>query len=196
MDAYEAIMTRRSTRNYKPDTVEPEKLDRIINAGRFAPSGGNSQSNHFFVITDKAALGRLAQLAQTAFAKMEIKEDTYASLKVSITKSKEGGYSFCYNAPVLVVVANQADYGNNIADSVAAVENMMVEANELDLGSCYINQLKWLNEDPEVVAYMRELGMRDNERVYASAIFGYPQTDDGLPVRQPLPRKGNEVTYI
>ena len=51
MDVYEAIISRRSTRNYKPDMVEPDKMDRILNAGRFAPSGGNSQSNHFFVIT-------------------------------------------------------------------------------------------------------------------------------------------------
>ena len=196
MDAYEAIMTRRSTRNYKPDMVEPEKMDRILNAGRFAPSGGNSQSNHFFVITDKAVIARLTELAQSAFAKMEITEDTYVSLKASIMKSKQGGYSFCYNAPVLVVVANRADYGNNIADTVAAIENMMIEANELNLGSCYINQLKWLNENPEIVACMRELGMREDERVYGSMIFGYPQTDDGLPVRQPLPRKGNEVTYV
>ena len=196
MNAYDAIMTRRSARNYKPDMIEADKLEKLVNAGRYAPSGGNSQTNHFFVITDKAVIGKLVELAQAAFAKMEITEDTYVSLKASIAKSKEGGYSFCYNAPVLVVVANRKDYGNNIADTVAAIENMMIEANERNLGSCYINQLKWLNEEPEVLAYMRQLGMREDERVYGSVIFGYPQTEDGLPNREPLKRKGNEVTYI
>ena len=83
-----------------------------------------------------------------------------------------------------------------MADTVAAIENMMIEANELDLGSCYINQLNWLNEEPALLAYMKELGMKDDERVYGSVIFGYPQTDDGYPDRKPLERKGNEVTYI
>ena len=49
-DVYDAIVTRRSTRNYKPTPVEPEKLARIIDAGRYAPSGGNSQTNRFFVV--------------------------------------------------------------------------------------------------------------------------------------------------
>ena len=42
MDALEALVTRRSTRNYKPDPVEQEKLDKILEAGRQAPSGGNN----------------------------------------------------------------------------------------------------------------------------------------------------------
>ena len=49
MDALEAILTRRSTRNYRPDPVEPEKLQKILEAARQAPSGGNNQTNHFLV---------------------------------------------------------------------------------------------------------------------------------------------------
>ena len=44
MEALEAILTRRSTRNYKPDAVEEEKLDRILQAARQAPSGGTNQT--------------------------------------------------------------------------------------------------------------------------------------------------------
>ena len=194
MNAYEAIITRRSTRNYKPLMVEEEKLEKIIHAGRMAPSGGNSQSCHFFVIRDPEVIQTLVRLAEAAFAKMEVQEDTYASLKNSIIRSKKGGYVFCYNAPVLVVVANQKDYGNNLADTAAAIENMMIEANELDLGSCYINQLRWLNEEPSLVSYMQSLGMKEHERVFGSVILGYAA--DGLPVRTPLERTGNEVTYI
>ena len=50
MEAIEAILTRRSTRNYKPDAVEPEKLNQILKAAGQAPSGGNNQYNHFLVI--------------------------------------------------------------------------------------------------------------------------------------------------
>ena len=196
MDAYEAIITRRSTRKYKPDPVEPEKLEKVIEAGRYAPSGGNNQTSHFLVVQSAEVLGKLASLAETAFARMEADENTYPSLRSSILQSKKGGYVFTYHAPVLVVVANRKDYGNNMADSVAAIENMMIAANALDLGSCYINQLYWLNDEPAMLAYLQELGMKENERVYASMALGYAATEDGLPVRKPLERKGNEVTLV
>lgn len=96
----------------------------------------------------------------------------------------------------MIVVANKKDYGNNLADCAIAIENMMLEANELDLGSCYINQLRWLNEDEDIISYLQSLGMKDDERVYGSLIVGYPDTKDGKPLRKALPRKGNEVTWL
>ena len=131
MEALEAILTRRSTRNYKPDPVEQEKLEKVLEAGRQAPSGGNNQTSHFLVIRRREVLDRLVGMVEKAFAQMEATENTYASLKHSINASKKGGYVFCYNAPVLVVVANRKDYGNNIADCACAIENMMVAANAL-----------------------------------------------------------------
>ena len=196
MDALEAILTRRSTRNYKPDPVEQGKLERILEAGRQAPSGGNNQYSHFLVIRNQDVLDRLVVMAEKAFAAMEAAEDTYASLKHSITASKRGGYVFCYNAPVLIAVANRWDYGNNIADCACAIENMMVAANALDLGSCWINQLKWLNEEPEMTEYLRGLGLKENERVYGAVIVGHPASETGLPNRNLMVLKGNEVTWI
>lgn len=194
METLEAILSRRSTRSYKPDAVEPEKLQKIIDAGRHAPSGGNNQTCHFLVVQNQEVLKKLAALAEDAFAKMEVTPKTYSSLKMSINLSKKGGYIFHYNAPVLIIVANQKDYGNNMADSAVAVENMFIAANALDLGSCWINQIHWLTDDAEMLAYLRELGLKENERVYASLVVGYAK--DGLPARKPLPRKGNEVTFI
>ena len=196
MDALQAILTRRSTRNYRPDPVEPEKLNRILEAARQAPSGGNNQRNHFLVIRNRDVIQKLTEMAQTAFAKMEIAEDTYASLKHAISASKKGGYVFCYNAPVLIAAANRMDYGNNMADCACAIENMMVAANALDLGSCWINQLKWLNEDPAILDYLRGLGLKAEERVYGAVIIGYPATDSGLPNRNLMAQKGNEITFI
>ena len=195
-DVYDAIVTRRSTRNYKPTPVEPEKLARIIDAGRYAPSGGNSQTNRFFVVQKQEIIADLVKLVEEAFSKMDVYDGMYRSLRNSILRSKEGGYLFCYNAPVLIVVANQKDYGNNMADCACAIENMMIAANALDLGSCWINQLKWLNEEPEIVDYLRALGMKEGERVYGSVIIGYPASDSGLPNRNLMPQKGNEVTFV
>ena len=50
--------------------------------------------------------------------------------------------------------------------------------------------------DAEILKYLRELGLKENERVYASMALGYAKSADGLPNRKPLDRKGNEVTYI
>lgn len=194
MEALEAICTRRSTRNYLPEQVEPEKLDRILEAARQAPSGGNNQTNHFLVIQNREVLAQLTAMTEKAFAAMEADETTYPSLRHAIERSKKGGYVFCYNAPLLIVVANRMDYGNNMADCACAIENMMVAANALDLGSCWINQLRWLNADPGLVAYLQSLGMREYERVYGAVIIGYPA--GGLPDRHRMAQKGNEVTMI
>lgn len=196
MNTFENIMTRRSTRKYLDQSVSQELLEKIIETGRYAPSGGNSQSNHFLVVQNKQIIDHLVKMVEKTFSKMEINENMYRSLQNSINLSKKGGYVFCYNAPVLIIVANKKDYGNNQADFALALENMMLEANELDLGSCYINQLKWLNEDQEILSYLQSLGMKEDERVYGSLIVGYPDTNDGKPLRKALPRKGNEVTWL
>ena len=43
---------------------------------------------------------------------------------------------------------------------------------------------------------MQELGMADDERVYGALALGYADTEDGMPIRIPLDRTGNEVIYI
>ena len=190
----ELIKSRRSTRKYKTQDVPEEMLNQVIEAGRYAPSGGNCQSTHFIVVKNKEIMAELADLVQQEFAGMEITPGLYKSIVNSINLSKTGKYVFHYNAPVLIITANQKDYGNNIADCACALENMMLMANALDLGSCWINQLKWLNENPVILGYMKKLGMDETERVYGALAVGYPDTADGLPVREPLKRTGNRVT--
>lgn len=127
---------------------------------------------------------------------MEITPGMYKSMAGSIRASKEGNYVFHYHAPVLIITANQKSYGNNIADCACALENMMLMANALDLGSCWINQLKWLNENGAVLHYLKALGLEEEERVFGAVAVGYPDTEDGKPVREPLERKGNPVTMV
>ena len=196
MDAEKAILTRRSTRRFLNKPIEKQIIDKIVEAGRYAPSGGSNQTNHFFVITDQKVLEKLADIAQNAFSQMETYEGMYRSLMTSITLSKQGNYLFHYGAPCLIVVANKKDYGNNMADTACALENMMVMANACDLGSCYINQLKWLNEDEQILKLFRSFGLKEDERIYGAVSLGYPDSEDGLPNRKQAERKGNQVTYI
>ena len=194
MDALEAILTRRSTRKMRPEIPEISLIEKVIEAGRNAPCGSNSQKTHFTVITDKSVLDELAVIARESFSQMEVSQDTYVSLRNSILASKKGNYVFHYNAPVLIVTSSEKSYGNAMADSACAIENMMIAANALDLGSCYINQLHWLDEDPSLREYIAKLGIPSNETITASLILGY--STDEQPLRTPKTITGNPVTWI
>ncbi len=194
MEALEAILTRRSTRKYKDEIPDRKLIEKVIEAGRYAPSGSNSQNTHFIVFAEKHILTAMADLVKEEFSKMEADQDTYVSLKHSINASKNGNYVFHYNAPVFVVVANKKGYGNAMADSACALENMMIAANALDLGSCWINQLHWLDENEAIRSFMRPYGLGDNETITGGLILGY--ADTGLTNRTPLDRTGNPVTWV
>ena len=195
-DALTVIATRHSTRKFKPEMVEEALLEKVIEAGRRAPSGKSKNTNHFLVICDAAVLGKLVDLVQSEFAKMDITPDNQDNIGGAIKLSKKGNYVFKYNAPVLIVVANKKNYDNNMADACAATENMLLAANALNLGACWINQLRWLQDNPVLVDYLHTLGMKEDEWVCASLSLGYPDTPDGLPNRNITTIKGNEVTYI
>ena len=194
MEAIDAILTRRSTRKYQEKPLGRDLIEKVVEAGRYAPSGSNSQTTHFIVITDQGILAELAELVKAEFSKMDVTEDTYISLKNSIRAAKSGNYRFCYNAPVLIVTANRKGYGNAIADSACALENMMIAANALDLGSCWINQLHWLDENNAVRSFLQDKGLGEDETITGGLILGYPES--GLPDRKPLERKGNPVTWL
>ena len=88
MDALELIKTRRSTRRYLQRPVEPEKLSIILEAGRYAPSGGNNQSTHLIVIENQDILKEIAQIVQREFAAMEVTPGMYSSMASAIRASK------------------------------------------------------------------------------------------------------------
>ena len=196
MDVFSCIATRHSTRKFKEEPVPQEVLDKVIEAGRQAPSGKHKNQSRFIVIRKKEVLQELIALVQQEFAKMEVTQENDDNFGGAIRAAKKGGYVFMYNAPVLIVVANKRDYGNKYADVSCAMQNMMLAANALDLGSCWINQLRWLQANPVLRAYLQKLGMAEDEEVCASLSIGYPDTPDGLPGRRVMPVTGNPVVYI
>lgn len=196
MDVFSCIATRHSTRKFKEEPVPQEVLDKVIEAGRQAPSGKHKNQSRFIVIRKKEVLQELIALVQQEFAKMEVTPENDDNFGGAIRAAKKGGYVFMYNAPVLIVVANKRDYGNKYADVSCAMQNMMLAANALNLGSCWINQLRWLQDNPVLREYLQKLGMAEDEEVCASLSIGYPDTPDGLPGRRVMPVTGNPVVYI
>ncbi len=90
MDMLAFIKSRRSTRKFSEKPVEAEKLEQIIEAGCYAPSGGNNQSWHFLAIERADVLAELARIVESAFCNMTYDEHTYSSLVNSIRLSKRG----------------------------------------------------------------------------------------------------------
>jgi nitroreductase len=186
------IQTRRSVRKYQDKKIEQDKLKAILQAGQYAPSGSNRQYNHFIVIQNKEIIEKINALATTIFSNMEVSDDMYTSIKSSILQAKQGPLHFTYNASVFIIIANKKEHGNAMADSACAIENMMLAAHALDLGTCYINQLRWLHDNPTMLSYLHTLGLEADEIPQASLIVGYSAEEP----EEPLPRHGNIITYV
>lgn len=189
----ETIARRRSVRAFLPEQLKEETLQAILDAGRNAPSGGGSRTTHLFVIQNAGVLRRIQAVVEHAFAQMELRDDLYKSLQNSIRLSQKGGYEFFFRAPTFIIAANRRGYGNAMADSACVLENMMIAAASLDVGACWINQLHWLDENEEVRAVLRELGLSGEETVTGGLALGYPKAENAFRV---LKKDGNPITYL
>ena len=189
----DTIARRRSVRQFAETQLREEELQAILAAGRCAPSGGNNRTTHLIVVQNSGALEQLRALVEDAFSRMEVDETTYKSIRNSVAASRRGGYEFFFRAPTLVIAANRIGYGNAMADTACVLENMMIAATALHMGSCWINQLHWLDENEAVRAALYQLGLAEQETVCGGLALGYPAAEDAL---RPLEKDGNPVTYI
>lgn len=191
-DVLRVIQKRRSVRRYCPEQLPDRELALILEAGRAAPSARNNQKNHFLVIRNAETLSRLRALVTREFKAMEITEGMPASLVSPITQARKGSYDFFYSAPTLIVAANEKGYLNAIADCACALENMMLAAASLDVGSCWINQLHWLDSNAAVRVFLYELGLGETETVCGGLALGYAEGELPGPIRI----FGNKITFV
>jgi len=111
MEALVALTSRRSVRKYKPDPVARALLERIVDAGRLAPTARNVQPWEFIVVTDAAARRRLADISE--FGK------------------------FIADAPACIIVLSRPTK-YFLEDGSAATTNILNAAAALGLGSCWV----------------------------------------------------------
>lgn len=127
MDLLETIKGRRSIRSFKSDEVTQAEIDLLIEAATYAPSAGNIQPWEFTIIRIHEMKKRLVEAAY--------------------------GQSFIEEASVVIVVCANEDrssqrYGDRgktlycIQDTAAAIQNMLLTAYSLDLGTCWIGAFK------------------------------------------------------
>jgi nitroreductase len=186
------LLTRRSIRTYQKEQIENAELEAIIEAAKYAPSGSNSQSWHFTVVQNAEKLEQLNTCVREAFKDLAVDETTYLA-KIKGKKAAESNhYNFYYHAPTLIIVSNDRQYSNAMADSSLALQNIFLAAHSLHIGSCWINQLAWFGDEPAIRDVLTAFGIPKNYKVYGAAALGY------ISGNQPkaAPRKEGTVSII
>ena len=156
----DAIRNRRSVRTYDPRPLPADVLATIVEAGTLVPTGMNAQTFHFTVIQDAEKLHELNRLIRTALIRYEgrqLNED----------------YCCYYDAPVLVIASNEPTRTGGM-DCACALQNMFLAAHSLGIASCWINQLSYTCDAPEVRAYLKRLGVPTVHKVYGCAAGSLP----------------------
>ena len=170
-DTLTTLKTRRSCRAYKPDHVEEDKLNAIIEAGTYAATGMGKQSPIILVIKDQAVRDQLTKLNAAAMG-MDI--DPF------------------YGAPeLLVVLANKA-IPTYVYDGSLVMGNMMNAAADLGVASCWVHRAKEEFESKEGKAILKKLGIEGDYEGIGNLILGYASK----PAANAAPRKENYVYCI
>lgn len=158
------IMERRSIRAYKPDKVPDEMIDKIIEAGLYAPSGMGRQPVIIIAITDKKV------------------RDSLSKMNASIMGTDTDPF---YGAPAVLVVLAKKDCPTRIYDGSLCMANMMLEARALGLGSCWIHRAKEEFELEEGKELLRSLGIESEYEGIGNCIIGYPDEEPKAAERKP-----------
>jgi nitroreductase len=160
MDFYEVIQGRRSVRKSKADPVDDNKLQRILNAARLAPSAANRQPISFIVVRDDKIKRKL--------------KDAYSQ-------------EWFYTAPVIICACTLPDKAWKRNDGKAyvdvdvaiAMDHLILAATAEGLGTCWIAAFK-----PGIVK--EALNMPDDLEPLILTPLGYPETIPEPTYRKPL----------
>ncbi len=193
-EVLKTILQRRSIRHFLPQVPERDVLDAILQAACYAPSGSNHQSWRFTVLTHPEDLRALDALIREVFCELVIAPDDYPTKHTYQRRARENeAFSFTYHAPVLVIVSNERAYSNAMADSACAIQNMLLAAQSLGIGSCYINQLTWTTDEPRVRAQLDAYGIPQSHIVCGAVALGYPASGMNRPAAA---RKPGTVHFV
>ncbi len=124
------INRRRSTRDFLPTQIKENELQAILKAGIYAPYG-DKDSRIFTVIQNKRMIERINQEAKDAVITMEL-----PGLKQLGTQSD---FNCFYGAPTVALISGSLGFPGSSYDCAAAAENMLIAAESIDIGSCWIH---------------------------------------------------------
>jgi len=178
------ILNRRSVRVYSDEQIKQNDLDLILQAGQFAPSACNQQPWHFTVIQNKEIIDTLS---------LESKKELLALENEYFKKMGENeNYNIFYQAPTVIVVSGEKTSLVPETDCSAATENMMLAAESLNIGSCWIGLVTYLFKSERAEAFTKMLEIPEGHEPYYAITLGYKK----FPNPKPQPRRENTVNYI
>lgn len=170
MEALENLLTRKSIKKFKSDAVDKALIEKIVQAGMYAPTGRNMQSPIILAVTNKKV------------------RDELSALNAKVMGAENDPF---YNAPVVLVVLARKDVRTGIYDGSVVMENLLLAAHALGLGACWVHRAKETFEMPEGKAILKGLGIEEEYEGIGNCIIGYA---DMQPIEKP--RKENWVYYI
>jgi nitroreductase len=190
MEVFEAIRGRRSIRSYLDKAVEREKIEQVIEAGLWAPTGQNLQPCRFIVVTGRAlideieaeiyGIGRIFKRIRPFIALFGQEMRGEGGRRVFRSLKEKG----LYKAPVIIMVgAMRKSSATYLKDCSLATQNMMLAAHALGLGSCYIGWMRLLNYSLKM---KRRLNVPKGFNICDAIILGYPASAPAPPKRKTL----------
>ena len=169
----ENIKTRRSIRSFKADAIPTEILDKIVEAGTYAPTGMNKQSPIILKITNKEVRDKLSKINCSAGV-------------------WEDGFDPFYGAPVILVVLADKSVPTYVYDGSLVMQNLMLAAHELGVGSCWIHRAKEEFASEYGQELLKSLGIEGDYEGIGNCILGY--VDGEEPAMKP--RKNSWVYSV
>ena len=152
------IEERRACRKFSDRPVEKEKIKEIVKAGLLAPSGMGRQTPVIIAISDK----------ETRDALMDFNR---------LGNERWAGLDPFYGAPVVLLIIAHKE-GLSMLDGAATIENMLLEATNQGLGSCWIHRAKEEIEIPECRELLSFTGLNFDDYVgVGHVIIGYSEMD-------------------
>jgi nitroreductase len=177
----ETIKNRRSVRQYLPEQIKDEELDKILEAAIYAPTGHNDQPWNFTIVQNKDLIGEINEGAKKFMREMDI--DWISQLGAM------ENFNIFHRAPTAVIVSGKKDATTPVVDCAAAVENMLLAAESMDIGSCWIGFAKFYFTNPE---NLKKFKIPEDHEVHFGVSLGYKAREN-----PPAPeRKKNVFNYF
>lgn len=178
------ILNRRSVRVYSGEQLKDEHLDLILKCAEFSPSGCNMQPWHFTIVQNKELMCKLNTDSKKEFA------DSENELFRKMAANEK--YDIFYDAPTVIVVSGEKSSQTALIDCSAATQNMILAAESLGIGSCWIGLVTFLFRSDKVQQYKDILGIPDAYEPYYALSLGYKK----IPNVKPFERRENVINYI
>lgn len=190
----ETIMHRRAIRRFETRQIEEAALQQILQAGLYAPSAGGRQGVLFAVCQSKEINDRLGRIKRANSNPRMATATSYVSKEQpSIADDPKLTNAF-YGAPTVITMFAPKNFLFAKEDCAVAAENMMLAADTLGIGSCYIGQGWTAFADPYGQEILRQWGIRTDYYAVMQLLLGYPREGDTHPT--PKARKEGRVIRV